>query len=255
MKPTLRSIVHLGLALALAPMVGLAGQPSPAPTLLRGNADAPPVALGTVAPLTGLTVLAPAGTSVEVRDGAGRTYVQACSTGHVGFLAGGALGEQQVLLRDASGAETGCLKFVLEAETSIDDGGRYRDMFALFRQGMSVDFPAGVGRVDWNKKTYHFFESWGLDHYHTMKGMKYFSPVGAEFVDMMREAQREDGMIWSRVLDDNRDAAYYKTCYGPFGYVRLYGDLGGGDYGTNAQRLIVVGRKPKARKGKSAVGS
>ena len=37
--------------------------------------------------------------------------------------------------------------------------------------------------------------------------------------------------------------------------VRLYGDLGGGDYGTNAQRLIVVGRKPKARKGKSAVGS
>jgi hypothetical protein len=205
-------------------MVGLAGQPSPAPTLLRGNADAPPVALGTVAPLTGLTVLAPAGTSVEVRDGAGRTYVQACSTGHVGFLAGGALGEQQVLLRDASGAETGCLKFVLEAETSIDDGGPYRDMFTLFRQGMSVDFPGGVGRVDWNRKTYHFFESWGLDHYHTMKGMKYFSPVGAEFVDMMREAQREDGMIWSRVLDDNRDAAYYKTCYGPFGYVRLYGD-------------------------------
>jgi len=37
--------------------------------------------------------------------------------------------------------------------------------------------------------------------------------------------------------------------------VRLYGDLGDGDYGTNAQRLIVVGRKPKARKGKSAVGS
>jgi len=31
-------------------------------------------------------------------------------------------------------------------------------------------------------------------------------------------------MIWSRVLEDDQDAAYYKTCYGPFGYVRLYGD-------------------------------
>ena len=36
--------------------------------------------------------------------------------------------------------------------------------------------------------------------------------------------------------------------------VRLYGDLDGGDYGTNAQRLIAVSRKPKARKGKSAGG-
>ena len=225
MKPTLFSFVSLGLGLCLGLGVSLAGQPPTfAPILLRGNADGPPVAPGLVAPLTGLTVLAPAGSLVEVRDGAGRVYVQMQSTGHVTFQAGGALGEQQVLLRDANGAETGCLKFVLEAETSIDDGGRYRNMFNLFRQGMSVDFPAGVGQVDWNKKTYHFFESWGLDHFHTMKGMKYFSPVGPEFVDMMREAQREDGMIWSRVLDDNRDAAYYKTCYGPFGYVRLSGD-------------------------------
>jgi hypothetical protein len=30
-------------------------------------------------------------------------------------------------------------------------------------------------------------------------------------------------MIWSRIEDD-ADSAYYKTCYGPFGYVRLYGD-------------------------------
>jgi SAM-dependent methyltransferase len=36
--------------------------------------------------------------------------------------------------------------------------------------------------------------------------------------------------------------------------VRLYGDLGGSDYGTNAQRLIAVGRKPKAQKRKSTGG-
>jgi hypothetical protein len=31
--------------------------------------------------------------------------------------------------------------------------------------------------------------------------------------------------------------------------VRLYGDLDGTEYGTNARRLIAVGRKPKARSG------
>ena len=194
------------------------------PVLLRGGPAGSPSAIAHVSPLEQLTILAPAGTSVEVRDGAGRVYLQAPSPGQVGFQAGGALGEQQVLLRDARGAETGRLAFVLDAETSIDDGGRYRDMFNLFRDGMHIDFPSGVGQIEWNHRTYHFFESWGLDHFHTMKGMKYFSPVGAEFADLMRAAQREDGMIWSRVLEDDHDAAYYKTCYGPFGYVRRYGD-------------------------------
>jgi hypothetical protein len=213
------------VGLCLAPMLSRADQSLASPlVLLRGSAAGGTASVCQVSPLDSLTVLTPAGATVEVKDGAGQIYWQAASAGHVSFQAGGALGEQHVLLRDASGAETARLKFVLEAETSIDDGGRFRDMFTLFRQSMHIDFPAGVGRIDWKNHTYHFFESWGLDHFHTMKGMKYFSPVSAEFVDLMREAQREDGMIWSRVLEDDQDAAYYKTCYGPFGYVRRYGD-------------------------------
>lgn len=225
MTTSLKAAASSCLCLSLGQILSPAAQsPTSRPVLLRGDAAGSPASVQRVSPLEYLTVLTPAGTTVEVKDGAGRIYLEAHSTGHVSFQAGGALGEQQVLLRDAGGAETGRLTFVLEAETSIDDGGRFRDMFTLFRQGMQVDFPTGVGRIDWNNRTYHFFESWGLDHFHTMKGMKYFSPVGAEFVDMMREAQREDGMIWSRVLEDGQDAAYYKTCYGPFGYVRRYGD-------------------------------
>ena len=223
MKAT--SINLVGLCLCLGPILTLAAPPpAAAPLLLRGEAAGPQVAIVRVSPLDPLTVLAPAGATVEVRDGAGRVYLQTKSNGPVSFQAGGALGAQQVVLRDAGGAETGRLQFVLEAATAIDDGGPYRDMFNLFRRGMSVDYPDGVGRIVWNNRTYHFFESWGLDHFHTMKGMKYFSPVGAEFVNLMREVQREDGMIWSRVMEDDKDAAYYKTCYGPFGYVRRYGD-------------------------------
>lgn len=33
--------------------------------------------------------------------------------------------------------------------------------------------------------------------------------------------------------------------------VRLYGDLDGSEYGTDARRLVIVGRKPKGRKGKA----
>ncbi len=96
-------------------------------------------------------------------------------------------------------------------------------MFALFRRGMTVDQPGGVDTATWNGRTYHFFVSWVLDNYHTAKGMKYFSPYGTDFVDMMRAAQREDGMIWSNI-NPGQAVAYYKTAYGPFDYIRKIGD-------------------------------
>jgi SAM-dependent methyltransferase len=37
--------------------------------------------------------------------------------------------------------------------------------------------------------------------------------------------------------------------------VRLYGDFSGGTYGTNVERLIAVGRKPKPKKGTAASGA
>ncbi len=221
MTTLLPRLIGLGLAFLLFNVTGFAQ--SSAPLVLRSDSAGRPESITRAAPLDRLTVLAPAGSVVEVRDGAKTVYFRGSSTGQVAFQAGGALGEQQVLVRDAAGRETGRSGFVLEAETAIDDGGRFHDMFALFRRGMNSDMPTGVGHIEWNNQDWHFFASWVLDHFHTMKGMKYFSPVGAEFPAMMKAAQREDGMIWSRILDDN-NAAYYKTCYGPFGYVRQYGD-------------------------------
>jgi hypothetical protein len=193
------------------------------PVLLRSDETGGHAPAAPVAPLDSLVVTGVEGGSVEVVDGAGRIYFRAPASAQVAFRAGGTLGAQQVVIHDASGRETGRLDFAVDAGTTIDDGGRYRDMFTLFRNGMNTDAPTGVSHAEWNGKTFHYFEPWVLDHYHTMKGMKYFSPVGAEFVDVANAAQREDGMIWSFILIDG-DIPYYQTCYGPFGYVRQYGD-------------------------------
>ncbi len=190
--------------------------------LLPGGGDGRPTEVERAKPLDMLVVSAAKGT-VEVRDAANRVYYSGPIDGTQSFRVGGALGRHTVILRDAAGRETGRTAFVVDAQTDIDDGGKYRDMFKLFRAGMSADYPGGVLTTEWNGKLYHMFVTWVLDNYHTAKGMKYFSPYGTEFVDMMRGAQREDGMIWSNINPGDA-VAYYKTAYGPFGYVRQIGD-------------------------------
>ena len=206
----------------MIPWLSAAPCAAAAPLLLAGGEDGAPVPVSRAQPLDMLVVAGGGAGSAEVRDGAGRVYFRAPLGGTVSFRAGGALGVQTVITRDAAGAETGRAAFTLDADTAVDDGGRYRDMFALFRSGMNAYSPEGVETAQWNGRTYRFFVSWVLDNYHTGKGMRYFSPFMTDFLDMMRATQREDGMIWSNL--NTGALAYYRTAYGPFGYVRQYGD-------------------------------
>ncbi|HEY1847653.1 MAG TPA: hypothetical protein VGG37_00545, partial [Opitutaceae bacterium] len=191
--------------------------------LLPADGSGSPARLAAARPLERLVVTADIPGSVEVSDGAGRIYFRSPLTRSASFLVGGALGVQNVLLRDAKGAEAARESFTVDAQTRIDDGGKYGDMFALFRASLTADVPGGVMTEKWNGKTYHFFVHWVLDNYHTGKGMKYFSADVRGLVDVMRAAQREDGMIWSNMHAGDA-VAYYKTAYGPFGYARQYGD-------------------------------
>jgi hypothetical protein len=211
------------LAMSLLPAGAAAAAQPPAILLQRANDDGTPVAAGHVQPLDMLVASFNESGSLEVRDGADNVYFRAMAERPVSFMAGGALGLQSVIVRDESGKVTAKASFTLDADTTINDGGKYRAMFDLFRSGMKSDYPGGAETVEWDGRTYHMFVNWVLDNYHTAKGMRYFSPYGTDFVDMMRGAQREDGMIWSNVnLNDAVD--YYKTAYGPFGYVRKIGD-------------------------------
>jgi SAM-dependent methyltransferase len=96
---------------------------------------------------------------------------------------------------------------------------------------------------------------------------RFFQPTISEALpDGSRLVQRHEIFDeWTRIRNEwiiirrgkARSFAFHHTIYSGqelrdrmekvgFVDVRLYGDLSGGDYGTNVQRLIAVGRKPKA---------
>jgi hypothetical protein len=223
MQPNLLSLLFVMLASLGVARAHANDTRQLSPILLQGSDDGAPLSAVRAKPLERLVLCNAGAGTVEVRDAAHRLYFSAPVDGQISFLAGGMLGRHEVLLRDRAGHERGRIEFTLDAETSVDDGGRFTDMFTLFRKGMNAYSPTGVESTVWNGRTYHYFVNWVLDNYHTAKGMKYFSPVESEFIDMMREAQREDGMIWSNINPGDA-VAYYLTAYGPFGYVRKYGD-------------------------------
>ena len=173
-------------------------------------------------PLEEVVLTGAEGATVKVFDGVGMEYFSVRSAPVIHFKIAGNAGAHEVAVFDGNNKEIARKKFTVKAKTSIDDGGEYKDMFNLFYKGMCVYSPNGVEESTFFGKTYHYFVSWGLDHYHTMKGMQYFSPVGSEYLDLMRKYQRKDGMIWSFIQTGNRH--YYETCYGPFGYFGPYDD-------------------------------
>ncbi len=68
-----------------------------------------------------------------------------------------------------------------------------------------------------------YFEPWVLDHCENMMGLKYFLPYGSEFVDLMRQTQRKDGMIYSFVQTP-KNADYFFTRDKFSGYTQQIGD-------------------------------
>jgi hypothetical protein len=173
----------------------------------------------TFAPLDTVTVLDAPGSAVSVRDAKGREIVRKPSGAVVRFAAGGAAGSQTIRALDAAGRELASLAFRLEPKTRIADrGGRMRELLDILFRSMN-----GVESIQWNGKTYHYFVSWLRDHVHTMKGMKYFEGIGAEAVDLYRESQRQDGMIWDFVTRGGLPN-FYDTSYRPLGYSTRLGD-------------------------------
>jgi hypothetical protein len=171
-------------------------------------------------PLDRLTIIGAQGQAmVSVTDGKGKEYVRSTSKSELSFVVSGALGTHTVSFLDNKGDKIQTFTFEVNAKTSIDDGGYYKEMFEMFHKGMYSE----IGSIIWNGKKYNYFVPWGLDHCHTMKGLKYFDGVGHEFVDLMREVQREDGMIYSFVqYMENADYFYTRDKWS--GYTRKIGD-------------------------------
>jgi hypothetical protein len=155
-----------------------------------------------------------------VKDARGREYFRSSASTMVGITVAGSVGRHTVLLLNKNGILTDSAHFTVETSTSIADGGKIGDMFRLFHQGMLVYNPDGVSQITWNGKTYSYFVEWVLDNNNTMKGMQYFSPSGAGLVDLLRENQQPNGMIWSFVRSGDDDSHYYNTAYSSLGYFK-----------------------------------
>ncbi len=166
------------------------------------------------APLQVLHLSNITGSSILVTDGQGKEYVRKKVGTTAKFVVGGALGYHTVHILDIHGKVLEKSSFKVDAKTNVDDGGEYQLMFKLFHHGMRQFADNGMGQLDFKGTTYHYFVHWGLDHYHTMKGMQYFEGVGHEFIDLFRQAQRENGMIMSNVRRF-KHPSYFETAYGP----------------------------------------
>lgn len=217
---------HVLAGWCLAGLCSAVGAASPA-AVLKLDLEQPALV---ARPLQKIAVAASVPGTLSILDGAGREYFRSSVETGASFLAGGALGRQTVRLLDASGVTTASAGFILEAETSIqDDGGRMADLLRLAQATLErpneSDVPTGgVGTLRWRGGTYDYFVPWIRDHVHTLKGMKYFKPCGAGFIDLFRETQREDGMIWD-FFNGSARPTFYETAYGPLGYARRYDGL------------------------------
>jgi hypothetical protein len=155
---------------------------------------------------------------LTVSDSKNREYFRGQSGCNIPVKVAGAAGNHTVKVTDQKGRQMATANFTVIAETKIDNGGTISDMFDLFYKGMLVYNPDGVEDVTWNGRTYHYFVNWVLDNANTSKGMQYFSPYSRDLVDLLRENQKPDGMIWSFVQPDHGDYHYYETAYSYLGY-------------------------------------
>ncbi len=173
-----------------------------------------------VKPLDELTICCNSQGTIKVTDSKTNTYFIAKSLPQISFLVGGAAGVQTITLTDKKGVVIATRNFELVAQTDINDGGKISDMFQLFYKSMLVYNENGYEELEWNGKTYRCFVHWALDNNNTMNGMQYFSPYSGDLVDIFRQTQLPNGMIWSYVKPKKLDSRYNETVYSPLNFFR-----------------------------------
>jgi hypothetical protein len=160
--------------------------------------SSPPEGRAHHAPLDRIRVTGARSGTIVVRDGAGREYARVPSRPGASFVVTGALGTHLVSLESKAGRARDTARFVVRCETRIDDvGGRFRDLLRVLHYTMIHYTEPRNQRV--LGRTYRFFVCWLRDHVHTLKGMKYFDADLESGLDLFRDTQRGDGMIWDNV--------------------------------------------------------
>ncbi len=166
-------------------------------------------------------ILEPLDTIVhDLRDGGALTVFEAFDNPYGSVLpgesiiTGGVAGEHRI--SDEDGEVD--IRFRLEPKTKICESTQeferlfQRLLFTMTSEPMErsvVDLAGSIG----NPKTYRFFVCWLRDHVHVLKGMKYFEASLKGALELYRDTQREDGMIF--------DNCYPRTAWPNYRDMRL----------------------------------
>ncbi len=176
---------------------------------------------GKAAPLEPVSVVVPRAGLLRVLDGQGQVYIEQPVADTLQFLAGGALGNQLVVLLDAQDRMLAHQPIRVEAQTEIRDAsGRYEDLLSVLYHSMTGWNGKEAEIVRYNGRFYHFFVRWLRDHVHTLKGMKYFYPELKSGISLYADSQREDGMIWDNVNRRFQEKTWWDRRFRYGGFIR-----------------------------------
>ena len=134
---------------------------------------------------------------VVVADAARRPYVdrRARQGRAVRFRARGAAGVHRVSALDAGGVELAAEQFALRPRTAIRcSSGPYARLAGLLENLMATDTERSSFVVD--GRLHKFLISWGRDHTHVLKAMKYFIGDVKSGIEFFLERQQPNGMFW-----------------------------------------------------------
>ena len=163
---------------------------------------------------------------LSIKDSLGREYWRCPAQPEVNFTVGGACGNHLATLEDDAGHPLEKFTFSVTAQTRLNDqGGQFNRLLQMLYYTIADESMPRYTR--YKGRLYYSFVPWLRDHVHVMKGMKYFASRLEDGIDLYRDSQREDGMIWDNVHRrelpiPGRDHWALRFDYG--GFFRLFDD-------------------------------
>lgn len=156
--------------------------------------------------------------TISVCDQNGREYFSSSAEPLVIFYAGGVLGNHVIYKKDKQGNVLETLKFKVDCETEIKNNRFYKDLLEHLKFTMKAFGEEKTAR--YKGKVYSFFVRWLRDHTHVLKAMKYFEADLKSAIELYRDSQREDGMIFDNIYPRDKDLSFFEQTFRKGDYCR-----------------------------------
>ncbi len=154
--------------------------------------------------------------TLSVCDGQHREYFRAVSQPEMRFVVGGTPGFHNIILEDETGKVRESCHFFLDARTSIiDQDGFYQTLLQMLLYTMyhPGTFHSETTDIRYQQRIYHITNCWLRFHVYLLEGLKYFGHDLRDGIDLYRDSQRDDGMIWNNVYPREVEDSYWDLAF------------------------------------------